>query len=278
MKFSRYHALGNDYIVMEASSLAKPLSQADVQRICHRHYGVGSDGILLRETARKDGAFSLTIYNPDGSRAEKSGNGLRIFARYLWDLGLVREEPFLVATAGGDVTCRVAPGGRVVAVDMGQVSFDSAAIPVQGPSREVLREKIEVGGREVAFCAATVGNPHCVVLDLEATQDNAERFGPLLEHHPLFPNRTNVQLLKVLSRAEIQIEIWERGAGYTLASGSSSSAAAAVAHRLGLVDSSVSVRMPGGVISIEIGADFSIRMTGGVTRVCEGIVCPECLE
>ena len=270
MKFSRYHALGNDYLVMEASQLPWGLSANLVERICHRHFGLGSDGILLHERPHASGAFALRIYNPDGSQAEKSGNGLRIFARYLWDRGLVSVEPFQVATAGGTVTCCVHQGGKTVTVDMGSVSFASDAIPVLGPVREVLNEKLEVGGREVTFCAATVGNPHCVVLDVEPTQEQAQKLGPLIERHPSFPNRTNVQLLKVLSREAIQIEIWERGAGYTLASGSSSSAAAAVAHRLGLVDERISVSMPGGTIAIEIGAGLSIRMTGPVTHIADG--------
>jgi diaminopimelate epimerase len=145
---------------------------------------------------------------------------------------------------------------------------------VAGPRREVLNEKISVGGREFTYCAATIGNPHCVVVgrDTPCAPETARQFGPLLETHANFPNRTNVQFLKVLDRANIRIEIWERGAGYTLASGSSSSAAAAVAHKLGWVDRNISVHMPGGVIQIEIGDGFSIRMTGPVTKVAEGVM------
>jgi len=277
MKYSRYHALGNDYLVMSAADLPPEPPVALVERICHRHFGVGSDGILVHEPSQPDGTFSLRIFNPDGSEAEKSGNGLRIFARYLWDSGLVSEQPFAVMTRGGRVQCVVGEQGRSVTVDMGAVSFSSSRIPLQGPEREVLRERLEAGGEEVLFCAATIGNPHCVVLDGDVTRATAERLGPLLERHPLFPNRTNVQFLKVLSRSAIQIEIWERGAGYTLASGSSSSASAAVAYRLGLVDKDVSVVMPGGTIAIQISDDLSIRMSGSVTRICEGAIFPEAL-
>ena|SRR6185436_451801 len=161
---------------------------------------------------------------------------------------------------------------------MGQVSFWSDRIPVTGPTREVIDEEIEIGGRKFRFCAATIGNPHCVVPLPEISRDVAVQYGPTIEEHPLFPKRTNVQFLKILDRKNIQIEIWERGAGYTLASGSSSSAAAAVAHKLGLCDQSISVHMPGGIISIEIGSDFSILMTGSVTRVAEGTLSPEMLE
>jgi len=267
MKFHRYHALGNDYLVVRASSLTVPLTAEVARRICHRNFGIGSDGILLHEDGEKSEVFRLRIINPDGSEAEKSGNGLRIFARYLWDHGLVSETPFKVDTAGGRVSCVVSNTGRMVTVDMGTVSFNSLEIPVSGPAREVIKEDVALGGQSVQFCAATVGNPHCVVLNLDPSESVAKTFGPLLEVHSLFPNRTNVQFLKVLDRSTIAIEIWERGAGYTLASGSSSSAAAAVARKLGLVDSDVTVRMPGGNLRIEISPNFAIRMEGPVTRV-----------
>jgi len=267
MKFHRYHALGNDYLVVRASDCQVPLSPALSQRICHRNFGIGSDGILVHEVGEAGATFRLRIINPDGSEAEKSGNGLRIFARYLWDSKLVTEAPFHVDTAGGRVTCVVSQQGRLVTVDMGRVSFDSTVIPVQGGRREVLNEELTINGTKIMFCAATVGNPHCVVTNLPSTEETARAFGPLLETNPLFPNRTNVQFLKVVDRATISIEIWERGAGYTLASGSSSSAAAAVAHRLGLVDNDITVWMPGGTIRIEVAPDFSVRMEGPVTRV-----------
>jgi diaminopimelate epimerase len=142
-------------------------------------------------------------------------------------------------------------------------------------SREVLNEKIKILDREFTFCAATIGNPHCVIPLPEISPELAHKYGPHLETHANFPRKTNVQFLKVRDRKNIQIEIWERGAGYTLASGSSSSAAAAVAHKLGLVDKSISVHCPGGVIKIEIGNDFAIQMTGGETKVSEGVISSE---
>ena len=283
MKFHRYHALGNDYLVVRASDCAAPLTPMPLtpmiaQRICHRNFGIGSDGILVHEDSGSNDTFRLRIINPDGSEAEKSGNGLRIFARYLYDHQLVTEKPFHVDTAGGRVTCVVSQKGKLVTVDMGKVSFLSTDIPVCGDAREVLQEELTIEGAKLFFCAATVGNPHCVVTNIESTEANAKTFGPLLEVHPLFPNRTNVQFLKVVDRSTISIEIWERGAGYTLASGSSSSAAAAVAHKLGLIDSHVTVRMPGGSIRIEISPDYSIRMEGPVTRVGDIELDSEAIE
>jgi diaminopimelate epimerase len=278
MKFWKYHALGNDYLVMDPKDLAAPLTVEQVKTICHRNFGVGSDGILLGPLPSTKAPFGLRIYNPDGSEAEKSGNGLRIFSRYLWDRKLVGENEFAIETAGGVVKSTVFDSGKMVRVEMGKVNFSSEKIPVKGPPREVLNEKISVGGREFAFCAATIGNPHCVLPLSEISEAMAKQFGPLLEVHPNFPNRTNVQFLKVIDRNNIQIEIWERGAGYTLASGSSSSAAAAVAHKLGLCDGSITVHMPGGKLAIEIGKDFDVLMTGPVTKVAEGNISTEMLS
>jgi diaminopimelate epimerase len=277
-RFSKYHALGNDYLVIDPSEIAGDLDSGRVQRICHRNYGVGSDGILLGPLKTGEGDFGLRIFNPDGSEAEKSGNGLRIFSRYLWDQGLVREKAFTIMTPGGKVESVVKDAGRTVTVQMGKVSFHSERIPVAGKPREVLNETMTVGGQDLRFCAATVGNPHCVVLREAVSEEEARRLGPLIERDPRFPNRTNVQFMKVLDRSHIQIEIWERGAGYTLASGSSSSAAAAVAYRLGLCGGRITVRMPGGDLDILISDDLSVQMTGPVTKIAEGTLSPEMFD
>ena len=271
MRYSKYHGMGNDYIGDIPSS-------EQIRVICQRNYGVGSDGILFGPTACDDCDFGLRIFNPDGSEAEKSGNGLRIFSRYLWDRGLVTTTPFTILTIGGKVVSRVHEEDRTVTVEMGKVSFDSAIIPVEGPPREVLNESITILGRKLFFCAATIGNPHCVFLCEEISPEQARELGPAVETDPRFPNRTNVQFMKILDRANIRIEIWERGAGYTLASGSSSSAAAAVAHKLGLCDPEIRVHMPGGTLDIVISDDFSIRMKGPVTKVSEGTIHKEIFE
>nr|MBP8296399.1 diaminopimelate epimerase [Burkholderiales bacterium] len=273
----RYHAIGNDYIVIPESELSGPLTPAQTRRICHRNYGVGSDGILLHLNDKAGDRFDLRIYNPDGSESEKSGNGLRIFARYLWDRKRVRGEAFEVVTPGGTVTCKVTDDGRSVTVDMGTLTFDSTRIPVAGPAREVLRERFSIGGVDLEYSCASIGNPHCVILRDALSESETRALGPLIEVEPRFPNRTNVQFVQVLDRANIAIQIWERGAGFTLASGSSSSAAAGVAHRLGLCDGEIAVHMPGGTIRIEVGPRFNIRMTGPVTHIADGEIDPECL-
>jgi diaminopimelate epimerase len=276
MHFFKYHALGNDYIVIDPNSFALQLDDPIIKLICHRNFGVGSDGILNGPLPSERASFRLRIFNPDGSEAEKSGNGLRIFCRYLFDRKLVSEhKEFLVETLGGLVRATVFDQGRMIQVDMGCVSFWSDEIPMTGLRREVLREDLVVHDRTFNVCAATIGNPHCVMVLPEISDELAKVYGPHIETHSSFPKRTNVQFLKVIDRKNIRIEIWERGAGYTLASGSSSSASAAIAHKLGLVDSSVTVHMPGGTLGIEIAKDFAIRMTGPVTPVSHGTIAPE---
>jgi diaminopimelate epimerase len=287
MLFHRYHGLGNDYLVIREQDVEAvvhgPMTAALARRICHRNYGVGSDGILLhlssRGGLRHDASrFALRIFNPDGSESGKSGNGLRIFARYLWDRKLVAAAAFPVVTPAGEVTCRVMDGGRMVTVEMGTLTFDSAKIPVAGPRREVLRERFTIAGAELEYSCASIGNPHCVLLRDALSESETRALGPLIENEPRFPERTNVQFMRVLDRHNIAIQIWERGAGFTLASGSSSSAAAGVAHRLGLCDGDISVHMPGGTIRIEIDPHFAVRMTGPVTHIADGAIDPESLQ
>ncbi len=272
MRFFKYHALGNDYLVMNPADYPgwnQPTPE-QIRVICHRNFGAGSDGILWGPLRASKAQFGLRIFNPDGSEAEKSGNGLRIFSRYLYDQKLVSEKAFTIETPGGVVESRVMQHGQVITVEMGQVTFQSYRIPVAGPVREVLNEKFTIQDREFTFCAAGIGNPHCVIVLPEISPELARKYGPDIEVHKNFPNRINVQFLRVIDRQNVRIEIWERGAGYTLASGSSSSASAAVAHKLGLVDTKLTVHMPGGRIGIEIAPDFAIRMTGPTTRVAEG--------
>lgn len=279
MKFEKYHALGNDYLVLDPDEREDDLSENAIVRICHRNFGLGSDGILWGPTSSDKADFGLRILNPDGSEAEKSGNGLRIFARYLRDQGKVGTEAFTVETLGGIVTCQIAEDTSLIAVEMGQVSFHSEVIPVnlKGESREVLNEEIEVDGHSLKYYAATIGNPHCVIPLDEVSEAFVREVGPGLENHPLFPNRTNVQLMQVLDRNNVKIEIWERGAGYTLASGSSSSASGAVARKMGACDEQITVHMPGGQISLRIDDDFNVTMTGPATRVGTMTLDPECL-
>jgi diaminopimelate epimerase len=191
---------------------------------------------------------------------------------------MIGEEPVAIMTAGGPVRATVHPGDGTITVDMGRVSFDSRKIAVKGLPRDVIKESIAIDDEELVFCGATIGNPHCVILRQEVSAEETRKWGPLVEKDARFPNRTNVQFMKVLDRANIQIEIWERGAGYTLASGSSASAAAAVAYRLDFCDGKIAVHMPGGKIDITVSTDFFVSMMGPVTRVAEGTISSEIFE
>jgi diaminopimelate epimerase len=224
----------------------------------------------------------VRLFNPDGGEFEKSGNGLRIFARYLWDRRLPAGPDFDIDTPGGRVMAHVldAAGSRI-AMDMGRLSFDSREIGLTGPARTVIEESVEVDGRPIRITAVTIGNPHCVVFSDGQSPDVADEFtdpsaalaqsiGPKLEHLPLYPHRTNVQFAQELDRHTLRIEIWERGAGYTLASGTSSCAAAGAAIRTGRCASPVIVQMPGGTMLVEVEADWAARLTGTVDFVCSG--------
>lgn len=274
--FIKSHALGNDYIVVDPAALSFPLTPQAIRLLCDRHLGVGSDGILAHvPSTRAD--VGLRIYNPDGSEAEKSGNGLRIFARYLHDHDLLPAQQFTVETPGGIVTVALALRGHEVeriTVEMGTATFRSDRIPVAGPPREVVDEPLDLDGRQLMITAVSVGNPHCVIFVPDLAAVDLQHLGPRLEHHPAFPNRTNVQFAEVQSPRRVAARIWERGAGETLASGSSACAVAAAAVRKGLAERELTIAMPGGELQVAVAADWSIRMAGPAVEVYAGTLSP----
>jgi diaminopimelate epimerase len=266
-QFVKSHGLGNDYLVLDPKTLPFELTAEAVRLICDRHKGVGSDGVLAPDAA--DGAdFGLRIFNPDGSEAEKSGNGVRIFAKYLREHGHTDRDRIRIRTAGGIVAVRLEMDGdrvRGVTADMGPAQFSDI-------------DHLELGGGHVHVSVVSLGNPHCVVLVDDVAAVDVMRLGPLIERHPAFPDRTNVQFAQVRSRSEIAIRIWERGAGYTLASGTSACAAAAVAARAGLVDRDVGVVMPGGRLEVRIAPDAGIWLRGTVEEIAWGDFSPDLLR
>lgn len=254
MEFIKYHALGNDYLIIPRTEHLQQPSKKQIQLICHRNLGLGSDGILLDTTPLCGTIFSLRIFNPDGSEAEKSGNGLRIFARYLFDHQLVKNEPFIIETLGGKVTCQVLCPEKKIVIQMGKVNFKEEG-------------NLNIDKQPYPFFAVSIGNPHCVIPCDNPSEALIKKIGPQIENNPLFTNRTNVQLMKILDRNNIQIEIWERGTGYTLASGSSASASAALAHKMTNCDNEITVHMPGGSLAITIEPHNHITLTGPTTFV-----------
>jgi len=285
-QFVRSHGLGNDYIVMDPAALSFKLTPQNIIRVCNRNTGVGSDGILAIE--KSDSSLAkLRIYNPDGSEAEKSGNGLRIFCKFLFEHGYTEKTYFEIETAGGKVQAQlhlVVGKAAAVTVDMGKAVFAASKIPVNVPNDEAevidkLIPPIKPGDGFRINCVS-MGNPHCVIFakDLEEAEKWAHEYGPLFEHHPLFPNRTNVQFVVVNNRKEVSIRIWERGAGYTLASGSSSCAVAAVCVKTGKTDGDLTIHMPGGDLALKVSKDFELTMRGPVEEICLGTVTGELLE
>jgi diaminopimelate epimerase len=278
VKFAKYHGLGNDYLVVEPGVFEPGDVERYASRICHRNYGLGADGILVGPGPSTEADAALTIINPDGSEAEKSGNGLRIFARYLWDTGRVSREPFRIQTRGGIAEAQVFPEFGKVRVGMGRASFDSVVVGLDGPRRQVVGERMSIAGQNLCCSAVSVGNPHCVIIGVPVTEAQVRALGPHVENDPRFANRTNVQLLKAIDHSNIEIQIWERGAGYTLASGSSASAAACAGKRLGLCGGDVTVHMPGGKLSVQIDDDYGVTQTGPATRVASGELARESFD
>ncbi len=263
----KYHGLGNDYLVYDPGKNQMKLNAANVQLLCNRNFGVGADGVLEGPVLEHD-RISLVTWNPDGSQAEQSGNGVRIFAKYLKDAGYVQKKDFVIETRGGDVTVHyLNEEGTRLKASMGKATFWSDEIPVSGPRREVINETMTFGRIPYPVTCLSVGNPHCVILMDEISRELVCRIGRYSESAKQFPEKINTQIIKVLDRTHIQTEVYERGAGYTLASGSGCCAAAAAAYRLGLTDPKMIVQMPGGVLELEIEEDGTILMTGDVGYV-----------
>jgi diaminopimelate epimerase len=257
--FAKLHGLGNDYLVL-AGELPFELTPARAELICHRNLGLGSDGILVASPPQGDAASGLRIINPDGSEAEKSGNGIRIFSRWLWDTGRVKSRSFSLSTLGGRVEAEVheadASGRVEITANMGKVTFQDVS-------------QLRVDGGIYPVTILSVGNPHCVVARQQLDVDEMRRLGPLIERHPYFPQRTNVQFAQVVDRGRVKALIWERGAGETMASGSSACAVAAASRRAGLIDERVIIDMPGGELDVRIEPDWTIWQRGPVEWVAE---------
>ena len=276
--FVKAHGLGNEYITLDKDNIDFELSAEMIVKLCNIHFGIGSDGILLKVPSQK-ADFGLRIYNPDASEAEKSGNGLRIFSKYLYDYGFSSKKDFSVETPGGIVRSHVIEERNskafMIKVDMGKSIFRSQKIPVIWPKEECFGESLTIEDKTFQIHCVSVGNPHCVVLMDHLNEEEIKHYGPLIENHPMFPNRINVQFAKVLSRSEVQVLICERGAGFTLASGSSSCAVASAMIKKGLTDRSLTINMLGGTLHIEIDEAWNIQMTGEVREIASGTLSDE---
>jgi diaminopimelate epimerase len=270
------HGLGNDYIVFNSKTAGFKFTDEVVQKICDRNYGIGSDGLLMFVDSKK-ADFGLRIYNPDGSEAEKSGNGIRIFADYLYGMGFTDKKKFSIEVSGSVVRCEIKTvrgknDVKSILVEMGKASFDPDSIPIKFDGEETLDIPIFIEGRELIFSAVSIGNPHAVFMMDDLDSIDIKKIGTIIENNPMFPNRINVQFAQIIDRQNVMIEIWERGAGYTLASGSSSCGVVSVLNRKDMVDNKVNVHMPGGTLEVSIDKRRMIRLKGPVVRIASGVL------
>ncbi|MFE3630963.1 diaminopimelate epimerase [Streptomyces goshikiensis] len=269
-EFVKYEALGNDYVIVDTTVTDLPASVAVARLLSDRHFGVGADGVIFGPYGEGDD-FGLRVFNPDGSECFGSGNGLRIFAHHLREQGHVRSDRFTMRAAAGLVEARIVDlGAAVVEVTLGSATTLSDAIPASGPSRAIVRERLTVDGRDIDITCVSVGTPHCVVIEPGADREHAEQWGPRIGTHPMFPQKTNVEFVSVVDRSAVSVEVWERGAGYTLASGAGACAAATAARMLGLVDQDVTVRMPGGDVQVSVRPGNVVALRGEVRKVMQG--------
>lgn len=263
----KYHGLGNDYLVLDPNKNKIHLLERHIVKLCRRNIGAGADGILYGPIWQDEKLY-VKIFNPDGSEAERSGNGVRIFAKYLLDAGYIRHRPFSLYTKAGEVRIDfLNEDGSLMKVNMGIPQFTGGVLAYVGTPPEIINRPLVFHGHPYRATCVSMGNPNCVIHLDEISKEKAMELGPYVENASYFPNRINMQLCKVMDRGHIRVEIYERGAEYTLASGTGACAAAAASHKLGLVDDRIEVTMPGGQLLIEIGEDGSVFLTGEVQKI-----------
>lgn len=263
----KYHGLGNDYLVLDPNKNELKLQERHIVRLCRRNIGVGADGILYGPIFGEKEPY-VQIFNPDGSEAERSGNGVRIFAKYLLDEGYVKKERFTLYTkAGAAVVDFLNEDGSRMRVNMGKARFAVGAVRTPQKEDEIVNEPLVFHGRLYNATCVSMGNPNCVIMMEEVNDKKAKELGPYVENAAYFPNRINMQLCHVIDKTHVEVEIYERGAGYTLASGTGACAAAVAAHRLHLCDGKIHVKMPGGELLVEIEPDWTVYLTGDVQAV-----------
>ena len=271
--FTKLHGLGNDYHFIEAAKYPGVDWPELSRQMSHRHLGAGSDGIILIDTSGQFD-FSMRIFNADGSEAETCGNGIRCFAKYVFERGFTDKTEFVIGTlAGPNAVVLKTEGGNVVSVrsNMGRPRFERAQIPMLGVPGQVKEEAIDIDGQTLHVTCANIGNPHAVFFVDDATAVKLAEIGPKIEHHPSFPERTNVEFVNVVDRQNIVMRIWERGSGITMASGSGSCGSALASMITDRVDRRVNVHLVYGVLAIEWAEDGCVYQEGPATEAFSGV-------
>lgn len=285
VQFSKIEGIGNDYIFIDNFSTTQ-VAEADLpalaRAVSDRHFGVGADGLIVVLPPRTpDHDFRFRMFNADGSEGEMCGNGMRGFARFVYDRGLTRKTSLRIETLAGTISPQLIldAAGRVekVRVDMGPPRLRRSEIPMAGPDTDrVLDEPFEFEGQTLQLSAVSMGNPHAIFFADDLDGLELERIGPRLERHPAFPRRTNVHFVQVLGPAEVRMRTWERGSGITLACGTGASAVVVACHLLGKTGRQVLVHLPGGDLEIEWSEqDGHVYKTGPATEVCQGVFTKE---
>lgn len=275
MDFAKLHGTGNDFVLVDARSLERDWS-ALARAICDRHFGVGADGLILAASSQRAGV-RMRVFNADGSEAEMSGNGMRCLVKFAVDGGIVtpKGDEFDVETGAGVMRVRItSERGRVTSVreSMGAPRLDPREIPVAIDAPPPIKEfELQVGGHALTITPVSMGNPHAVYFQHGPVADYPlQAVGPLMERHPLFPNRTNFEVVRVLSRGRAEMRVWERGVGETLSCGSGASAVMVAARLLDVVDNTMELTVPGGVLQLEWPGEGDVILTGPVAEVFRG--------
>ena len=282
LPFTKMHGLGNDFVLIDCrdKAVSDQLSAiSDLsKRLCHRRFGIGADQMLLLYPS-EIADFKMLIYNADGSEVEMCGNGIRCFAKYIWDRGLSAKDLLSVETAAGIIKPERA--GQLVKVDMGEPVLEGRLIPVDLPAHPPLTKggqggvvdfPLKIADKEFKITAVSMGNPHAVIFVDDVDSVDVKGYGPLIEKHALFPKRTNVEFIQVLGPEKIKMSVWERGAGETMACGTGASAAGVAAFIKGRTGRRVTVALAGGDLLIEWKEDNHVYMTGPAVEVFEGSV------
>jgi diaminopimelate epimerase len=270
LRFTKMHGLGNDFVVIDGIGQSLDLTPAQLRRLADRRFGVGCDQVLVVERAsRPDVDFRYRIFNADGGEVEQCGNGARCFVKFVRDHGLTAKRAITVETAGGIIRPEMGADGEVT-VDMGIPRFRAAEVPFVAAD-DALVHALDVAGETVEVTVVSMGNPHAVQVVADVDRAPVSTQGPLIEHHPRFPQRVNAGYMQVVDRATIRLRVWERGAGETLACGTGACAAVVAGVRRGLLDSPVRVETRGGRLSIAWdGPGAPVMMTGAAEAVFEG--------
>ncbi len=273
LRFSKMHGLGNDFMVVDLATQHFAFRPELVRQLSDRQFGVGFDQLLVVETpSNPDVDFRYRIYNANGTEVEQCGNGARCFARFVHDSHLTAKNPIKVETNSGIISLTLLDGDQVL-VNMGQPKFEPKALPCSAPQQQEkydLELPLNEGTIDVSVGAVSMGNPHAVMLVDDIQSEMVNQLGPQIECHELFPKNINAGFMQIISRNEIKLRVYERGAGWTLACGTGACGAMVVAHQWGLVDDEVTVHLPGGALNIKWDGQGDVMMTGPATRVFEG--------